>query len=270
MIELQKSVKEQSLISLLSSVLESSEHAAAISGIMEKLKLSKSCVIESFLRYNMNVHDHGNEIYHSVAIRLVLHIHNLIEGSWHIERQQTVNDFINMISPSYVLDLGFGVPSLYVKNLLAKKNFRLTLCDFSVSAIKFAGVLLACWGKYWKDCVELKQEDLIVIPFKVDLGDYDFFIFQDSIEHVKEPAKHLSSYIINSTAQSHFLLSLPIGPITPEHSIEWASVEDAVDWLSDCGLKIIKSKIIQTNPQVDLFADVHQFNYSDFYALCSK
>lgn len=270
MIELQKSVKEQSLIRLLLSVLESSEHADAISVIMEKLGLSKTCIIESFLHYNMDVHDHGNEIYHSLAIRLVLHIHNLIKNSWHIERQQTVDYFINVINPSWVLDLGFGVPSLYVKNLLSRKNFKATLCDFSASAIKFARTLLNFWSKYWKEFVELKKEDLAIVPIKFDLNNYDFFIFQDSIEHIEEPAKHLSSYVINSTADSHFILSLPIGPITPEHSMEWMSVKDATAWLEGCGLKIIKSKIIRTNPEVDLFADVHEFNYSDFYALCSK
>ena len=173
MIELQKSVKEQSLIRLLLSVIESPEYAAAISAIMEKLGLSRACVIESFLRYNMDVHDHGNEIYHSLAIRLVLHIHNLIKKSWHIERQQTVDHFVNVINPSWVLDLGFGVPSLYIKNLLSKRNFRATLCDFSASAIEFARALLNLWNKYWKDLVELKKEDLTIVPIKFDLNNYD-------------------------------------------------------------------------------------------------
>lgn len=259
--------KHEQLISFAESVLNSAPHKKELSILMDTFSLTKEDIINTFLDYNMDIFSHGNEIYSSQAIRVVLHIHNLLKDSWHIERQNKASDLINLVNPKRIIDLGFGVPSLYVKNVLANKK-KLTLCDMFEAPLEFAKSLIQIWNQDWVNYVSFLHSNLSNVENCV--GNYDLYIFLNSIEHVEEPTACLSKYVELSSSDSSFLIEIPIGPITPEHCYEWKTVEEAIEWTNKCGLKILKGHQIYVNPKVDLFAEQHNFAYSSYLMLCNK
>lgn len=259
--------KREKLISFAESVLNSDVYKHELSTLMDTFSLTKSDVIEAFLDYNMDIFSHGNEIYSSHAIRIVLHIHNLVENSWHIERQNLTNKLINLANPNKIIDLGFGVPSLYVRNILKQKKF-LTLCDVYEPTLHFAEKLIKIWNPEWLSFVSFLHADLTNI--KNCIGEYDLYMFLNSIEHVENPTASLSQYVKDSASNTSFIIELPIGPITPEHYYEWRTVEEVIEWTKKCGLDILKGYHIHVNPNVDLFAEQHNFIYSSYLMLCKK
>lgn len=262
------SEKEQRLLNLMNSVFEVDEHRREIDTIMSKLSISREILERTFLDYNMDVHSHDNAIYRENAIRAVLHLHNLIAGSWHQPRQDAVCELIALAQPRRAVDLGFGVPSRYTRKLLSQKNFHLTMCDFQSSAVQFAEVLLAIWDANWRDHITLRCENMENV--KRCVSDYDLYISLHSIEHVADPTQCMRDYIQLSNSGARFLLEIPIGPITPEHNIEWATTDDAKQWLHDLGLKIIHERLTRVNPNIDLFAEPHDYNYYGYLILCEK
>lgn len=261
--------KRIQLIKFAQSVMNDKRYSNEFDLIFSKLQISKKEVIESFLEYNLDIYSlKGNEVYESLANRIVLHIHNLLEGSWHIDRQQIILDMINLAQPNKVADIGFGVPSRYVKELvIGKNNFHLTLGDLYDSAFVFAQVLLQSWDESWEKKIEFKKTDMDKNEF---IGNFDLYILQDSIEHVEEPDKFLRRYVQLAPENAKFLISLPIGPLIPRHFIAWETEEDVLKWLIKHELSIIKRKPVYVRPEVDLFADEIDPNYCDLIALCTK
>lgn len=102
------------------------------------------------------------------------------------------------------------------------------------------------------------------------IGDYDTYLFQDSIEHVPDPTNCLKDYVKVSPQHANFILSLPIGPLIPAHFIEWQNDEEALQWLEDCGLKVQQYEKIWVNPAVDLFAEPLGSDHHNLIVLCAK
>jgi len=261
--------KKEKLITLLNEVLESDQHRSEIEEILSIVKIPKQHVIDEFLYYNLDVlHYNGNEIYESLGNRVVLHIHNLIKDSWHQERQDTVTEFIEEIHPEKMVDVGFGVPSKYVKKIvLEKKKTLLTFVDLYDAAFKFAEALLMYWQKNWYEHIEFKTLDINSGYF---VGFYDLYLLQDVIEHAFDPAGFLIEQIKSSYPEAVFIISLPIGPILPYHYISWNSDQTALKWLENCGLQIKKKKSVYVNPKIDLFSEQLGDKFHDLYTLCIK
>tara|TARA_A100000171_G_C2121416_1_gene140993 strand:- start:750 stop:1613 length:864 start_codon:yes stop_codon:yes gene_type:complete len=251
------------------SILEDKNLKTSLKCLRDDLCLSKEEIIKAYIDYDLDISKNSNETYQSLALRYVLHMHNLLSGSWHIERQKTALSFIKKLKPRRIADMGFGVPSSYMKYLV-QGDFpsHLTLCDIDDSAETFAKSLFNIWApEKWQKNVTFKKFDMntgMIVP------NQDLYVFQSSIEHVKECTLYLKKHISHSPDHAYFLLSLPIGDITPEHYMEWKTTKEAEQWLYSCGLTLIESKLIHVNPKVDLFADYHQYQYADFYTLCCK
>lgn len=260
--------KRQKLLELLNSVLDSPIHGAQIAHLLEKLSLSREDITQTFLEYNLDVHSHDNSIYNIPSIFVVLHVHNLIEGCWHIERQTAVCELIERAKPRKAIDLGFGTPSRYVKNLLGSGSFHLTLCDYQQFALLFAAELLSTWSPSWSSKVDLQCKNIEQVQSCV--GDYDLYISLHSIEHVSDPTKCLSDYVRYAAPYAQFLIEIPIGPITPEHNIAWHDIAEAKSWIKMVGLEIIEDHMTSVNPEIDLFAEPHDFSYGGYLMLCRK
>lgn len=261
-------IKKDLLIKAALSILEHSSYKNDLQKLRNIFKLSREEIIETYIGYNLDIAKNSNTKYQCLAMRYVLHMHNLLKGSWHIERQNTVSMLIREFTPSSIIDMGFGVPTQYVQEALQKNSPKITLCDIDDSAIIFAEALLDLWShKDWRSQITFK---------KCDMNDgnviskHNLYLFQDSIEHVEDCTNYLVKQVKYAAPNSYFLLSLPIGDITPEHYMEWKSEKAVYDWLILCGLRIINSKIVKVNPQVDLFADYHDFNYYGCFAICVK
>lgn len=262
--------KEKLLRAFALSVINDPQYSNELKKLKLDLGLNLNEIVDTYINYDLDISKNSNETYQSVLMRYVLHMHNLLLGSWHIERQETVLNFIKHISPTDIIDMGFGVPGKYVKYLLNSytKNFKLTLCDLDESAILFSQALLNIWSPdNWEHQITLKSLDMNSDSL---IGEQDLYIFQSSIEHVKNCTAYLKKHVELSKKDAYFLLSLPLGDITPEHYYEWKTVEEVQEWIDYCGLNIVKSNLIHVNPKVDLFADYHNFNYSDFFILCDK
>lgn len=262
-------MKRQKLLELANSILDSSKYKHEFNFLIEKFNIKKDQLLQSFLDYNLDIFSiEGNAIYSSLPNRIVLHMHNLITGSWHEERQRIVYDFVVLSNAKSMADVGFGVPSLYLNKILNEHNeLYVTLCDLYDSAFQFAKELLGCWQEDWSRQINFTKTDMNQNAY---IGDYDLFIFQDSIEHTLDPTAYLINYVQMSKDQTKFLFSLPIGPIIPQHYIAWHTSAEAEGWLRKCGLKVIKSENVYVNPEVDLFAEQLNFNYCNYIVLCEK
>lgn len=261
--------KKQKLTGFLNSILNHHVFGQQIELICESLGLSKNDIIKDFFHYNLDVQSfEGNEVYKSLSNRFALHIHNLIEGSWHIERQQVTKELIQKASPNNMADIGFGVPSKYAYDLVIKENkFNITFIDKYDSAFQFAKNLLDQWSNFWETKIFFSKRDMDENEY---IGDYDLYLFQDSIEHTLNPTGYLKKHVNMSPKNSKFIVSLPIGPIFPRHYMEWKTDAEGKKWLDECGLEIESQEKIFVNPKVDLFADQIDPNYHDLYTLCVK
>ena len=153
--------KEQQLRKFALSVIDSPKYRNEISYILSKTKLTKEEVISAYLHYDMDIFAYENEIYDSLAMRVVLHLHNLLEESWHKDRQISILNMLKNLDVKSVVDMGFGVPTKYVRDIILKKKIiKLTLVDIYDSAFKLSEVLLDYLDDSWKDIVSFKKLDM--------------------------------------------------------------------------------------------------------------
>ncbi len=257
------------LLEYISSIWDQTEYGSILSQIASKTNIKKQEIIDGFLDYNLNINDNkGNAVYKPLVNRFVLYIHNLITGSWHIDRQATVLEMVKMVMPTTMADIGFGVPSQYTKQLIIEhKKTKLTFFDLYDSAFIFAKHLLDLWDQDWNQYISLQKTDMNTNEY---IGDFDLYLLQDSIEHTQNPTQYLTMLINNAPEQAKFIISLPIGPIFPRHYMAWATDDMAIEWLQKCGLQIKQQKNVYVNPKIDLFAKTLSPDYHDLYALCYK
>lgn len=264
-----KKEKEQKLRDFAISIMNHPEHKKEIDYILKNLNLAKEKIVQAYLDYDMDISVYKNEIYKSVSMRIVLHIHNLLNGSWHQKRQKEVLKILNeMDDIKTIVDMGFGTPQKYVKDFVLKnKEMKLTLVDFYDSSIKFGEILLNFWDNSWKNQISFKILDMNSHKF---IGKFDVYIFQDSIEHVNNATKYLKKTVKHSPKNASFIFSLPVGPPPPVHTIAWYSIKDIKKWLEKCGLKVNKTKRINLNKKVDLFAEPFEKGSYELIVECKK
>ncbi len=133
--------KKHALIRCLASVLYHPNHHNEIFYLINKLDLNLKEIVQSYIDYNLDINVYGNEIYESLSIRIVLHILNKLERSWRQERQATVLEYLLLSKADTAIDMGFGVPSSYVKYDLFAELFDnqfgnlFVFCDKRISSI---------------------------------------------------------------------------------------------------------------------------------------
>ncbi len=260
-------IKEEGLKNFALSVMEYLEYKEEIEYLLSKLNLTKEEVIQAYINYDMDVFAYENEIYESLAMRMVLHLHYLLKGSWHQDRQKEILKIIVRINPESIVDMGFGTPTRYIREYVLKEKKKLVLVDLYESAFRFSKVLLDYLASSWKEIISFKKIDMNTHEYP---GDFDAYLFQDSIEHVENSGDYLLKIVKKSPLNSRFILSLPIGPKVPAHTISWDTDEEAINWLKECGLKVIDSKRVFINPNVDLFADQLDGKLHNLVVDCSK
>jgi len=260
-------IKEQKLRDFAKSVLNYPKHSQEIQHILSKLNLSEEEVIQAYVNYDMDIFAYGNEIYESLPMRAVLYLHNILKGSWHQDRQNAILEMIENVRPKSIVDMGFGTPTKYVKEYVLKNKVKLVLVDMYESAFKFVEVLLNKWDSSWRDFISFNQLDMNTHEF---VGVFDCYIFQDSIEHVKNSTDYLAKTVNLSPKYAKFILSLPIGPKVPVHTISWNTDKEAIEWLENCGLVVNNFKKVYINPEVDLFAERLDEEFYNLIVECSK
>lgn len=260
--------KAKKLARFASLALNLPEHRQINQLLLTELDLDPKQIIDEYVKYGLDVNDVHNSIYESIENRFVLYLQNLLPDSWNQDRQRAVISMLNKITFKSIADIGFGVPGLYIKDILEQKTqATVTLFDLYDSAFKFAKHLLHQWSQNWESFVSLKKTDMNNLDF---VGNYDVYIFLDSIEHINHPNEYLELYINESSKSAKFIISIPIGPLIPVHTIAWESVKDGMEWILSKGLKISSASIAHVNPLTDLFAEQSGFNFRDLIVLCHK
>lgn len=171
-------------------------------------------------------------------LRLVMHLHNYLAGSWHEKRQSLVLHYLDAIQAKHICEIGFGVPQRYVRSFLPRPEARLLLADFEASSLSFAQHLLSYWNHGWRQRI-----DLCLFDMNCDLlpEGFDGYLFQDSIEHALDPSATLRRFVEAVQVGTSLLFSLPIEiehPV-PEHHICWSNEEEVYAWLERAGLSIV-------------------------------
>lgn len=259
--------KKEKLIKLAKSVLNHPKHKDEFQSLMALLGVNESEIMRDYIHYNLNIRAFSNEIYELLSMRFVLHIHNLLQRSGHQERQVVISEFVAMTGANTVADVGFDVPTLFVKEALQTRRLNITLCDDERSSFIFAQALLGLWDLRWRDVISFKQTDVDASHF---IGDFDTYIFKDSLQHFSDPTYYLYNCVKQSPAHAQFVLSVPIGPIISSHYMAWSTKKEAIAWLDLCGLEIKVQREVHVNPAVDLFAEPFGYKFYDLIALCDK
>lgn len=259
--------KEIKLRAFAASVINHSEYREEIDYLLKALELTVEQAIQSYVNYDMNIFSYENEIYESLSMRMTLHLHYLLPESWHQDRQLAVLEAIKKINPSTTVDMGFGAPTRYIREFILLNKKVLLLTDLYPSAFIFSQALFNFLSKNWKSFFSFKQLDMNEHPYP---GDFDLYIFQDSIEHVRDSTEYLNELVKKSPSSSKFIFSLPIGPRIPLHTISWDAEQDAITWLEKANLQIIDKKRVFVNPEVDLFADQFEKKFYNLIVSCQK
>lgn len=263
-----KIIKEQKLREFAKSVINDSRYKEEIHYLLRYFNTTEEQLIQEYVNYDLDIFDYENEVYEPLAMRLVLHVHNLLDRSWHQDRQNTIVEFLEKIDFKSLVDIGFGVPTKYLRSYLANKSTKIiTLVDLYDSALIFGKALLSKLSDSWEKSINFEKVDMNKMDY---IGDYDVYLFQDSIEHTKNPTAYLKKTVSSSPKDSKFIFSLPIGPAVPVHYIDFKNEEKAIRWLENSGLKVVESKSVFVNPKVDLFASEFKEEFYNFIVLCSK
>ncbi|MGV8130927.1 MAG: hypothetical protein ACP5N7_02380, partial [Candidatus Pacearchaeota archaeon] len=221
--------------------------------LQHKFNISTEQIIEAWIYWDTGIKKYSNQVYSSHALRVVMHLHNYLAGSWHEKRQKIVLEYLDKINSFSICEIGFGVPQKYVQELLSKDNTKLLLTDFEQTSLDVATSILDRWNSDWKSKVDLQIFDLN--KHSLPAG-YDTYVFQDSIEHADDPTAVLNKYVQSTPEGTYFIFSLPIeieNPI-PEHHILWENEDNVLEWLKSAGLTIIDYQPVSMNKNVDIYS----------------
>jgi len=228
------------------------ENKLELDGILKKIGVSRDELIAQYIEYNEDISVFSNEIYGSMVQRAVMYLHNLNHYSYHHERQKETKRLLDNLGVSSVVDIGFAAPYSYMKDIVEKGDKNLTLLDVDSSAEKFSREVFKKINSDFENYVSFREYDM---NSGLHPGEFDCYLFMDSIEHARDPTKYLEYVVENSPRDAKFVFALPISDIVPCHNIAWKNVEEARRWLDKCGLKILEESILTANPDVDLFAE---------------
>jgi len=257
--------KSEKLKELARSVLDRPKQE--VKAVLSSLHFSKKDALEGYLNYNLDVMAYSNEIYCLLGTRIAMYLQNLIPGSWHQERHKIVLSMLKNINPTSIVDMGFGVPGEHIKEFILKKKINTVLVDNCDSAFEFGKELLDLWDTNWRETISFKQLDMNTFEYP---GNFDCYIFLDSIEHIKDATNYLKKIVSKSNPESNFILSIPVGPMIPSHTLGWNTEEEVIQWLQENGLHINGKKRVYPNPKVDLFAAETNGKIFDIIISCSK
>ena len=239
-------------------------------------------ILEASMLYNLGVDQTQNEVFDSVALRYAMHLYNRLPGSWHLVRQKLIARILAEVRPARIVEIGFGTPQQYVREaifrrLMTSENVSIHLSDVGYSSMAFGQSLLSLWEASWSKTVRFRSFAMEYDGKKYHdncnyAGDYDCYIFQDSIEHVLDPTTYLQVTVSRAPRGAHFLFSLPIEvvKVMPQHVISWRDAGEVQQWLSDAGLSVLFRQEILVDRSVDVFAQKLHPDYRQVVFYCQK
>lgn len=251
------------LIGLTLSVVNGHKHKGEFDTVSKKLGISFEQLINRVLFYTLDLGKVENKDYlNDYSMRSCMRMHALAEGSYHREKYRTVKEMMANPEIKTAIEFGFGIPGDHVFSAFDRGQ-KIILSDYDRKAIEFAQATLELHQADYKKNIDFRLIDLNKNRYA---GDFDAYIFLDSLEHTDDPTKHLRMLADNMPKGAHLITSLPIGQIdmmSHAHNIEFLTKQDIIDWLESAGFKIIRTVEAKPNPKVDFFASLMVGGYTD-------
>lgn len=254
---------------LYDSVLADEGNRQEVEYLQKETNLTREQIIRAWIFWDTGIRGYANEVYSSDALRFTMHMHNMLPGNWHEKRQQKVSEYMRVIRPRSICEVGFGTPQRYVKESLQSGDADILLADYEGTSIRFAKKVLTYWNPAGAEKVKLKIFNMNRDPLP---SEYEAYVFQDSLEHAEDPTAVLRSYVESARQKSHFIFSLPVeveNPI-PEHFICWENGKAVVDWVAASGLNVLDSQEIAMNRELDIYASSLHPDFREIVILAQK
>ena len=262
--EAQKKIKDQ----YERTLQKNKELALQVACAANKVGESPSLFLDGFLKYDTNVGTFGNKVYEDIAVKAGMYFKYHVEESYHFERQAILSEMIRSCKEiRSIVDIGFAVPGKYVMETLKERpSVHITLLDKFPSSIALSEALLSCLGHPWKDQITLGMYDMDSTTMP---GEFDAYVFFDSIEHTKDPSGFLDKLLASTPQGAYFIFSLPIERIEVSgggegddmHFIEFLSEDEIREWLTSHGLTILEERVTKPK-QGDVWLPVEDTFYN--------
>jgi hypothetical protein len=270
--KLKERIRED-LLKLVYTTLSDEKVGPRINSLMDELGVSAEDLKQEVLAYTLDKAEsnYDNAQYQKLVARLTLYFHNLVPGSYHTERQEVIYSFLEKADPAVFMDVGYGVPGLYLtKYLSLYGNKKAILLDQDPSAETFSRKMINFEFPHLQTQIEYRVYDMDSQEFP---GDSDVYLYLDSIEHTRKPTEYLNMLVHEAKRKSYFIFSIPICPmkgLEGFHYAEWLSDRQAREWVENSGLCVTKEKVIHPNPNVDFFAELGSGKYHNYLVLGKK
>jgi len=236
--------------------LAGSAHAAMFAHLRRALALDDAAIEAAYLHYAFQSYAADNDIYASVATHVAMLIEYLTPRSIHDDRQAQVVEQLMRMRPRRIADIGFGAPTRYLSAYaLPDPGVSVLMLDKYPAAVDvgraLVGYLESSGAPHIAARVAFGLHDMDADPCPAG---YDGYLFQDAIEHAREPARYLRQAVAVAAPGAAMLFQIPIGPIIPSHYMAWHDAAQAVAWLEAAGLVVELTRTLLPNPAVDWFA----------------
>jgi len=205
--------------------------------LLERFNVSKKDFEKHLNYYNNNFDKYDNTIYKDVKTRLV-HLKNFSEKNWFNKRYNLLFKKYNLFDS--IIEIGFGLPYLPLKKESNLKN--LIYVDSYSSAIDVSKEILK---KLKSDAVFIKgdaENKNTWSKIKKRINGKKLIVGIEVVEHLKRPDLFWKN--AKSIGSSRIIISLPIGPKIPSHTIAFETVKEATKYLSNY-MQIEEKEIIK-------------------------
>jgi ubiquinone/menaquinone biosynthesis C-methylase UbiE len=267
----------RSLNTLFYKTILDEKHRVMFAKIFTKYDVDQTKLKQAFFDYNLSLGEDyvgGNAFYSEIYASLVLMIHGFAKESYHEIREQTAQKLITASGGTRIAEIGYGYPSPHIIELLKESSVQsYDLLDFDEKINTFSKDVITDMSPENTSKVSTKNYNM---DDMTSPGDYDTYVYLDSMEHAKDPTAYLQMLVASTKQDARFVLSIPVmslenNPIEKFHNHEWKTIGDSRKWLEDNGLEIIEENVAITNPDIDQFAKfLPQKKLVNHLVLCKK
>lgn len=238
----------------------SDENRNMFSKIFAKHNVDMRKLWEEFKSYNLGLGGEiagGNKFYGEVYTPIVLMIHGFAKESYHEMRELHAEELIALAGGRNIVEVGYGFPSPHIFNTLKKgKCSKYTLLDFDQNINTFSRDTILDFSSVDPRMVSAENYNMDDMQYP---GDYDTYIYLDSMEHTQNPTEYLKMLVSEMKSGAKLVMSIPVtdlenSPLKSFHFHEWKTILDSQEWLKSSGLSILEERVVITNPEVDMFA----------------
>jgi len=200
--------------------------------LLNKLGITQEDVDNHRDFYNNNFDKYENDVYLDPKTRLVHLLNFWEENLWFNERFTLLFKHFNKYE--VIIDFGYGLP--YLAILLAEQNKLASLpqqvfIDKYQSAEDVSKEILSYLNL---DAVfitkSIESREAFEELKKQNLPEKKLFVALETIEHLDNPEEFWNN--LKSFSGSDIIISLPVGPKIPSHTLFYKNVEEVREYLS--------------------------------------